>query len=82
MDSVEVAFSNVNQEFVRLDQLEGKDSILGTIWDILWILFILVILMFVAFVYLAVGLFVVRAEDREAEEATSEAGDAESATRA
>ena len=84
MDSVEVAFSNASHEFERMDRLRGNDSLPGAIWDILWGLFVMAIITLVIFVYLTVGLFTVRDQDLEPEEAASDAGDgdAASATRA
>jgi len=84
LESVEVAFGNKNHEFERLSVLDGRDSLLGTLWDILWIMFLTAILTLVIFVYLTAGLFVVREQDREPEDAAGDAGDADatSTTRA
>jgi len=84
VDSVEVAFANQSHEFARLSVLDGRDSLLGTLWDILWILFLAAILTLVIFVYLTAGLFVVREQDRQAQESPGEVdgADATSTTRA
>ncbi len=47
-DSVEVAFSNRSHEFELLDRLESKDSLVGKLWGIPWIMFFALILMLAA----------------------------------
>lgn len=68
-NTIEIAFSRDTGEFERTTWLESRDSMLGVVWSLIKWMFISAVLIFLMFLYLTLGLFVVREQDRVPDDA-------------